>query len=231
MALGQFTNLNPGAYTDPNTGKPLAAITPGELANFTKDLQSLAASWGGESIQALLEKYQNEALVLCRNVMSRASQPYLGAYANGNEIVMRMLCPVDLAFTIEEIWDLDLSARTIGDIYGYQTGGGTPANDTIGMYEGNIIMGFLDRTPLSGFAKVQFLKGGKTYSYFPLNFDIVRDDALPLIPLMAPFMEFPEESVRIQCDVARTALNPARMQAIGLHFCRASAIATATGSA
>lgn len=231
MALGQFTSINPSAYTDPATGKPLAAISPGELANFTKDLLALATSWGGESVQALVEKFQYETLVLCRNVMSRASQPYLGAYSNGNEIVMRMLCPIDLAFTIEEIWDLDLSARTIGDIYGYQTGGASPANDTIGIYEGNIIMGFLDRTPLPGFAKYQFLKGGKTYAYFPLNFDTVRDDALPLVSLMAPLMEFPEESVRIQCDVARTALNPARMQAVGLHFCRASAITTATGSA
>lgn len=217
-------------HNDPDTQKPMAAMTPGGLDNFNKDLNSIAGAFGGETIRALLAKNQNEALILCRNVMYRSAAPYLGAFANGTEIVMRLLAPVDLAFTIEEYWDLDLSARTVGDIWGYQTGGATPANDPIGEYEGNIVMAFLDRTPQAGFAKYQLLKGGKTYGYFTLSFTTDRDDSLPVSPLMAPFLEFPLESVRIQCDV-RKAVNPAVMQAIGLHFCRANAITAATGSA
>jgi hypothetical protein len=212
------------------TEKPLAAMTPGGLDNFNKDLNSIAAAFGGETIRAILAKNQNEALILARNVMYRAAAPYLGAFANGTEIIMRLLCPVDLASTIEEYWDLDLSGEAIGDIWGFQTGGTTPANDTMGEYEGNIVMAFLDRTPQAGFAKYQLLKGGKTYGYFPLTFTADRDDALPVSPLMAPFLEFPLESVRIQCDV-RKLINPTVMQAIGLHFCRASSITTATGSA
>lgn len=220
-----------GEHSDPLTDKPLAGISEKELDKFNADLNAIAAQYASDPVRAALEKYQRECLVLARRVMKEASQPYGGGYATGSEIVGRALAPVDLAFTLEEIWDLDLTGRTIGDIYGYQTGAGTPANDTITQYEGNIILGFISEVPLPGFAKYQFIKAGKTYGYFPMNFWQGDSSRLKFAPVMAPLMEFPLDSVRIHMDVARTALNPDRTIAVGIHYCRASAITSATGSA
>ena len=231
LELGiSFAEINPSQYNDGVTGKPLRAVTVDELDLFNKDLTSIAAQYASEPIRAALAKNQREALVLARAVMYAASQPYKGAYAVGDEICMRLICPVDMAYTIEEIWDLNLSAETVGDIWGTQTGGTTPADDTMGEEEGNIIVGFTNPVPLPGLAKYQFIKGGKTFPYFPLQYNIARADSLPFVEVLAPLLEFPEETVRIQCDVGR-AIAVDRTQPVGLHFCRASAIRAATGSA
>lgn len=229
--IGIPSVANPTSYADPITGKTLAVITPGELSMFNMDIAAIAAAYASDVVRAAIEKYQNEALILARQVMYMARQPYGGAQALGDQICARALAPVDLAFTLEEIWDLDLSARTIGDIYGYQTGAASPADDTLGEYEGNIIVGFISDVPLPGFAKYQFSKGGRTFPYYPMNFWACAGSQFKFCDVMAPLLEFPLEACRIQMDVARTALNPDRTIAVGIHFCRASSIRAATGSA
>lgn len=219
-----------GEHADPLTDKPLAAISENELNKFNADLNAIAMQYASDPIRAALEKYQREALVLARRVMKEASQPYGGGLATGSEIVGRAICPVDLAFTVEEIFDIDLSGSTVGNIWGYQTGSGTPANDTMGQYEGNIVIGFMSLVPLPGFAKYQFIKAGKTYGYFPLDFFYGDASRVPFAPVMAALVEFPLDSVRIQMDVARL-INPDRTVAVGIHYCRASSITSATGSA
>lgn len=217
--------------TDPVTNKRLREMTFRQLGQFNKDLMAIAAQFAAEPIRQAVAKYQREALVMARVVMDSSRQPYGGAYGMADEIVMRLIRPVDLASTIEEYWDLDCSAETVGDVWGLQTGGTTPADDTLGEEEGNIIFGFLDQTPgQPAFAAYQFVKGGKTWPYYTLDFSICRADSIPFVEAMAPLMEFPEELVRLNLVVAR-AVNPARMSAVGLHFCRASAIRTVTGSA
>lgn len=228
--LGIPSVINPGQGSDPITGKILAEIKADELTLFNQDLNAIAAQYAGDVVRAALEKYQNECLILARQVMYMARQPYGGAQALGDQICARALAPVDLAFTVEEIWDLDLSGRTAGDIYGYQTGAAAPADDTMGEYEGNIIVGWISDVPLPGFAKYQFLKGGRTWPYYPMNFWATAGSQFKFCDVMAPLLEFPLEAVRIQMDVAR-AINPDRTIAAGIHFCRASAIRAATGSA
>ncbi|MFH1486480.1 MAG: hypothetical protein ABIH46_10440, partial [Chloroflexota bacterium] len=136
---------------------------------------------------------------------------------------------VDMAYTIEELWDQDLSGESVGDIWGFQKGGTTPADDTMTRNEGNLIVGFADPVPLTAFASYQVIKAGKTYGYYTVTFTPCAANQLAFMECMVPIAEYPEDSVRIQMDVAR-AINPDRFQAIGLHFCRAADIMTATGS-
>lgn len=216
-------------YTDQTTGKTLKEMPWWAISQFNLDINAIAAQYASEVVRKALEKYQKEALIVCRAVMYSAAQPYLGSIATGNEICMRMIKPVDMAYTIEEHWDLDLSGEAVGDIWGFQTGGTTPANDTMTRQEGNLIVGFTDPVPLCALASYQVMKSGKTYPYFTIAFTPCSGDQIPFMECMAPIAEFPLDVVRIQMDVAR-AINPDRMQAIGLHFCRASDIIAATGS-
>lgn len=231
LQLGiNMADINTAAHNDIVTGKPLRAMTQEDLDTFNADLLAIAAPISSESIRAALAKHQLAALVLCRNVMYEAGQPYGGGYSVGDEITMRLIQPVDVAYTIEELWDLDLSAETVGDIWGIQTGGTTPADDTMGQYEGNIIVGFINPVPLPALVNYQFVKGGKTFPYYTMDLRICAGDQLAFCEAQIPFLEFPLEVVRIQSAVGR-AINPDRTQPIGLHFCRASAIRAATGSA
>lgn len=217
-------------YTDRLSGQTLRAMDEDELDLFNLDLRSIAADYCSEPVIAAASKYQRESLVVCRAVMYTAKQPYGGANSLGTEITCRLIKPVDMNYTIEEIWDQNLSGEAVGDIWGFQTGGTTPADDTMGEEEGNIIWGWSDPVALCGFASYQVLKAGRTWPYYTISFTHCRADSIPFMEARAPIPEYPEETVRIQMDVGR-AINPDRMQAIGLHFCRASAIVAATGSA
>jgi len=214
---------------DPGTGKTLKEMTWGELRQWNLDINAIAAQYASGAVRLALEKYLKEALIVCRAVMYSAAQPYGGAVATGNEICMRMIKPVDMNYTIQEIWDLDLSGEAVGDIWGFQTGGTTPASDTMTRQEGNLIVGFADPVPLTALASYQVIKSGKTYPYFTITFTPCAADQLPFMECMAPIAEFPLDVVTIQMDVGR-AINPDRFQAIGPHFCRASDIIAATGS-
>lgn len=230
MALEiSFSEINSNEHSDPYTGKTLKEITSYELALFNLDLGAIAARYTAEPIIAALEKYKREILVVCRAVMYHATQPYGGALSVGQEICMRAIKPVDMAYTIEELWDQDLSGEAVGDIWGFQTGGTNAANDTMTKQEGNLIVGFADPVPLTAFASYQVVKGGRTYPYFTITYTGCRSDSIPFMECMAPIAEFPLDVLKIQMDVAR-AVNPDRTQAIGIHFCRASDITTATGS-
>lgn len=230
MAIGILEKLYP-AETDKLTNKVLKEVSAEEVKFFNMDLLALASQYAAEPVRAAIEKYQKEMFLLARNVMYSAKQPYGGANALGNEITMRLLRPVDLAFTIEEYWDLDLSGSAVGNVWGYQTGGVTPADDTIGEEEGNIIFGWTDPVPLPGFAAYQLVSNvTRSYGYYTVSFAQCRADSIPFMELQAPIIEWPEDTVRINMVVARL-INPTRMQAIGIHFARARSISTATGSA
>lgn len=216
--------------TERLSGKVLREISAAEVTLFNMDLQALASQYVAEPVRVAVEKYQREAFLLARNVMYAARQPFGGANALGNEITMRLIRPVDLAYTIEEYWDLDISGDAIGDVWGIQTGGTTPADDTLTEQEGNIIFGWTDPVPLPGFAAYQYVSNGtRTYGYYTISFTQCRADSIPFMELQAPIVEWPEDSVRINAVVARQ-INPTRMQALGIHFCRARDIISATGS-
>ncbi|MFH1486824.1 MAG: hypothetical protein ABIH46_12205 [Chloroflexota bacterium] len=229
MPLGiAYTAITAGAHVDPDSEKPLRAISSTELDMFNGDLAAIASQYTAEPIRALLEKYQLEALTLCRNVMEQAAQPYGGANGLGSEICMRQIRPIDMAYTVQEQWDQDLSAETVGDIWGLQTGGTTPAADTLLEEEGNIILGFIDPVPVPGFEAYQVITGGnRTYPYFTLNWRFARADAIPIAECMAPILEWPEDTVQLQMTVAYLT-NPDRTQPIGLHFARARVMVTST---
>ena len=232
MPLGiAYGEITPGQHVDASSEKPLRAISEDELNLFNLDLQAIAAQYTAEPFRALLEKYQQETLALTRNVMYGANQPYGGANALGSEICMRPIRPVDVAYTVEEQWDMDLSGSTVGNVWGFQTGSGTPGDDAIGEEEGNIILGFIDPVPVPGFCAYQLItNGNRLYPYFTMNWRTALADGIPIVECMSPIIEWPEDSVRVNMVVAYL-VNPDRTQAFGLHICRARAIITAIGSA
>lgn len=229
-------DINPAQHTGPDSEKPLAVITAEQLVLFNSDLNSIAAQYVAEPIRLALEKYQKLALTVARAVMYAAGQPYKGANALGDEICMRLILPVDVGapsatgIVNEENWDQNLSAATIGDVWGYQRAGSAAADDTMGEEEGNIIVGWIDPVPLSGFCSYQVIKGGKTFGYYSISYTGCVADAIKFSPCIVPIPEWPEEALRINMVVARL-INPEQTQAVGLHFARASAIRTAQGSA
>jgi len=230
--------INLSGYEDPYTGKTVREIDELQLREFNRDLKAIAAQYASDAIRAALDKYKQPALQVARVVMYRTAQPYGGANSLGQEIVMRMIKPVDMNYGVlttspagstEEHWDIDLSGETVGDIWGFQTGGTTPADDVMTRNEGNLIVGFADPVPLNPFGSYQVIKGGRNYPYYTLTFTPCAIDQIKFLECMSPIAEYPEDNVRIQMDVARAqALD--RLQAIGLHFCRASDITSATGS-
>lgn len=231
-----ITEIKPAQYVDPYTGKTLKEITRDELKEFNRDYKAVAAQYASDAVRLSLDKYKFEALNVARAVMYKASQPYGGANSLGQEIVMRMIKPVDVNYGTappnEENWDTNLSAEALGNLWGFQTGGTTPAADTMTKQEGNLLVGWTDPVPLCGFASYQVVKAGRTYPWFTITFTPCAADQLPYMECMAPIAEYPEDNIMIQMDVARLA-NPDRMQAIGVHFCRASDIndiTAATGS-
>lgn len=235
MALGiPFSEVkNPAQFLDELSGKTLAKISEGEVNLFNIGLQTIASQLSGaEPLRAVLEKYQKESLALARSVMYMASSPFGGPNALGTEITFRLIRPVDVAYATEERWDMDVSGATPGTtIWGFQTGSGTPAVDTMGEEEGNIILGFIDPVPTRAFEAYQVVhNGNRTYPYYSLNWQGFRADGLAFSEAMVPIIEWPEDTILVQMTVA-WAINPDRTQAIGLHFARARSLAAATGSA
>lgn len=223
------SRFNPAGHVSAVYQKDQWEMSPEQLGLFNADLQNIACQYGAEPIRYLLGKHQYAILALGRNVMASAKQPYGGANALGAEITMRLLRPIDLAFTAGYLWDRDLSGETPGTLFIWQAQAG--AADTIGEEEGNIILGFIDPVPLPGVDAYQVItNGNRTYPFYTLSFTQFRADSIPVAECMAPIMEWPEDTVQINCDPSR-AINPDRLQAIGIHFARARAMVTTTGSA
>lgn len=235
MALGISPSeiANKAQFLDELSGKTLAKITDGEINLFNVGLQALASQLSGaEPLRAMLEKYQYETLSLARSVMYMASSPFGGPNAQGTDITFRLIRPVDVAYATEERWDQDLSGTTPGTtIWGFQTGSGTPAVDTMGREEGNIIFGFIDPVPTRALEAYQVIhNGNRTFPYYSLNWNAYRADGLAFSEAVVPIIEWPEDTILIQMTVA-WAINPDRTQAVGLHIARARSLVTAIGSA
>lgn len=220
-------------HDDPWTEKPQRAISEAQLNLFNRDLDSMAALYGQEPIRVLLEKYQREALVVARNVMYGANQPYGGANALGNEIAMRALRPVDVnAHGVNvHIWDVNLAGSALGNVWGYQSGGAAPAPDTMGEEEGNIIVGFVDPVVRPAFVAYQVaVNANRFYAYFTMNWDLTRSDSVPMVEVSAPILEFPEDTVLLNMAVGYP-IGVDRTQSVGMHFARARVMAAVAGSA
>lgn len=228
-----YDSINANEHDEPATTKPQRAISRAELDLFNRDLDAIAAQYASEPVRVLLEKYQNEALVVARNTMYSARQPYGGANALGNEITMRALRPVDInAHGVNvHIWDVNLAGSALGNVWGLQSGGAAPAADAMGEEEGNILFAFIDPVTRPGFVAYQtVINGNRTYPYFTLSFEDARQDSLPVAELMSPVLEFPEDTILINLIVGYLT-NPDRIQPLGLHFARARVLTAAAGSA
>lgn len=203
------------------TGKKLRAITQKELDIFNDDLMNIAAHYGMDAIRAAVEEYQEEILLLVRQVMEQANAPYGGSGARGAEICMRALRPIDVGIAAD-IWDTDYTAVVVGTATNREQ---TFINaDTMGEEEGNILLGALnehgDQRVVNAY---RWMKNQINYPALTLPFPYCDTDRASFVKFQAPIIQFTEEALTFYWNVVRAQF--AYVGLVGVHATRAQDVA------
>lgn len=203
------------------TGKKLRAISQDELDKFNDDLVNIAAMYGMDSIRAAIEEYQEEILILVRQVMEQANSPYGGSGARGAEICMRALRPIDVGIAAD-IWDVDSTGITVATASEREV---TKINaDTMGEEEGNIIFGALnehgDERVVNAY---RWNKNQVDYPALTLPFPYADADRATFVKFQAPIIQFTEETLSFYQNTVRAQFSYVAL--VGMHATRATDIA------
>jgi len=219
MTIGLGVRAYAEMPAEPISGKKLRAISQPEIEKFNDDLINIAAQYGMDSIRSAIQEYQDQILILVRQVMEETNAPYGGSGALGDEIAMRALRAVDVGITAD-IWDADYTGETPPSIV-------AKVNNAMLENEGNIIFGLLcEQGTRDVITAYNWSKGGKTFTGLTLPFYYADDDRAKFVKLQAPIIQFTEETLVFNVCCVRAQFSYHAL--VGIHAARASLMTTIT---
>lgn len=210
------------ASTGPLTGKELQSISTGGAQAFNTDYDRLVDQEITVRAKRALEDARELAFEMTRHVMQRANQNFGGSLAEGNEVGIRQIRPVDLEMGVAVATGLANSfqftwvATTAQDLYGTT---GDPINmGDQSTAESLLIVAYSTNHPSPKTEAVQYTKFARALFVQPLPWDEIGDTrgGVKVVEANPWFLAFPGEE--FTADVRVFATGADVLRAIGVYI-------------